>query len=267
MRVFRTTSVRWGEVFREEPVIKANAQAQRRLLDLQGVDTAIAQLAHRAKTLPEHAVLAEMVARRSVLASRLVAADTKVSDLEREQARAESDLQPVTERLARNERRIADGSVGDPKALSSLVEEVAHLKRRIGVLEEAELEVMEALEAAGKERDELRKEIAALEDDVAAVTAKRDQQMQELQTELRAQQAHRASVVPELPADLLALYTKIAAGHGGVGAAELHQRRCLGCRLEINAADLRQFAAAAPDEVLRCEECGRILVRTERSGL
>jgi predicted nucleic acid-binding Zn-ribbon protein len=44
-------------------------------------------------------------------------------------------------------------------------------------------------------------------------------------------------------------------------------RRCTGCQLEVNAADLGTFAAAADDEVLRCEECSRILVRTAQSGL
>jgi predicted nucleic acid-binding Zn-ribbon protein len=59
----------------------------------------------------------------------------------------------------------------------------------------------------------------------------------------------------------------VGASRGGVGAAELRQRRCTGCQLEINAAELREFAAAAEDEVLRCEECGRILIRTVNSGL
>ena len=72
---------------------------------------------------------------------------------------------------------------------------------------------------------------------------------------------------PELPADLLTLYSRIAGSHSGVGAAELVQRRCTGCRLEVNAADLRTFIAAAEDEVLRCEECGRILIRTDQSGI
>ena len=49
--------------------------------------------------------------------------------------------------------------------------------------------------------------------------------------------------------------------------AELRARRCTGCQLDINAADLRVYAAAADDEVLRCEECSRILVRTAQSGL
>ncbi|MGI9007232.1 MAG: zinc ribbon domain-containing protein [Streptosporangiaceae bacterium] len=57
------------------------------------------------------------------------------------------------------------------------------------------------------------------------------------------------------------------AQHGGVGAAALHQRRCQGCHLTLNTVDVNTIRAAPPDEVLRCEECRRILVRTPDSGL
>ena len=66
---------------------------------------------------------------------------------------------------------------------------------------------------------------------------------------------------------VLTIYDKLGATHGGVAAAELRHRRCTGCSLELNSADLRAFAAAPADEVLRCEECGRILVRGPESGL
>ena len=70
-----------------------------------------------------------------------------------------------------------------------------------------------------------------------------------------------------MPADLLTLYTRIGASKGGVGAAALVHRSCTGCQLQVNANELREYATTAPEEVLRCEECGRILVRTAESGL
>ena len=208
-----------------------------------------------------------MQAERNRLASELVGADTLVSDLERDQDRAESELEPVRQRLTRNQHRIADGSIADPKALSSLVEEVQHLERRISTLEEAELEVMEQLESATADRERLRQEAGELDGRIAALEAKRQVQLRELAAELADRQGVRAQEAPAIPGPLLALYDKIRAGHGGVGAAELRRRRCTGCQLDINAADLRGFAAAPADEVLRCEECGRILVRTGESGL
>ena len=122
--------------------IRADKSAQLRLLDLQTVDTTLAQLNHRRQVLPQHAMISKLRAERAALASDLVAADTRVSDLEMEQAKAETDLEPVRQRLSRNQTRIANGAVADPKALSSMVEEVDHLKKRISDLEDAELEVM-----------------------------------------------------------------------------------------------------------------------------
>ncbi len=247
--------------------IRADNGAQLRLLDLQTVDTKLAQLGHRRQTLPEHGVIAKLQTRRSALASDLIAAETTISDLELEQTKAETDLEPVRERLSRNEVRIANGTVPDPKALSSMVDEVSHLKKRISDLEDAELDVMEQLEAAVTDRETLRGRIAQVDNDLVETIAERDRQLAALDDEMGGLRAERAGLSPLIPPDLLTLYDRIGASHGGVGAAELRQRRCTGCQLEINAADLRAFSAAPEDEVLRCEECGRILIRTSQSGL
>lgn len=246
--------------------IKAERGVQLQLLDVQAIDTALSQLDHRRKTLPEHAVIAKLRADRAALSSDLVASDTAVSDLELDQARAERDLEPVRERLVRNQQRIADGSV-ESKALGSMVDEVEHLKKRIGDLEDAELEIMEQLETEVAGRAKLQGRLAGLDEELTGLSAKRDQQLAELDHDAAERRTARGELTPQLPAPLLALYEKIGASHSGVGAAELRQRRCTGCRLEVNAADLRVFAAAPVDEVLRCEECGRILVRTDQSGL
>ncbi len=250
-----------------ELAIKADPADQRRLLDLQAVDTALAQLAHRRRTLPELLEIQRLHSSLTSLASDLVGADTVVSDLEREQRRAENDLEPVRERLSRNQHRVADGTIADPRALNSMIEEIDHLKRRIDNLEDAELEVMEQLETATEGRDRLRMEAAEIDSQLGVLSAKRDRQLRELELEMADRQTVREGIVPLLPGPLVTLYDKIGGTHAGIGAAELRARRCTGCRLELNSADLRAFAAAPPDEVLRCEECGRILVRTPESGL
>jgi uncharacterized protein len=247
--------------------IKADPGSQQRLLELQAIDSALAQFQHRRRILPEHAELARLRAEQQSTASDLVAADTAVSDLELEQTKAEADLEPVRERLARNQRRIADGSIPDAKALASMVAEIDHLRKRIGDLEDAELEVMEQLETAVGTRERLRARAVELEDALIRTAARRDEQLAALDTEIARRRADRGLIAPGIDPTLLGLYDKVAASHGGVGAAELRTRRCTGCQLEVNAADLGRFAAAADDEVLRCEECSRILVRTAQSGL
>ena len=247
--------------------IKADRGAQLRLLDLQAIDSALAQLEHRRRRLPEHSEINELMARKAAASADLVAAETAVSDLEREQERAELDLEPVRERLNRNQTRIADGTVPDPKALSSMVEEVAHLQRRIRDLEDAELEIMEQLESAAASHQRLEAQIAELNGNLAEAMDRRDQAVAAIDAQITEQRAERQQLAPLIPGDLIALYDKISASHNGVGAGELRRGRCSGCQLEVNAADLSRFAAAPDDEVLRCEECSRILIRTASSGL
>ena len=173
--------------------IKADPGSQQRLLDLQAVDSALAQLHHRRRTLPEHAELARLRAEQQSNASDLVAADTAVSDLELEQTKAESDLEPVRERLSRNQRRIADGSVPDAKALASMVAEVDHLKKRIGDLEDAELEVMEQLESAVAARQRLRARAVELDDCPGGDhRRRRDEQLAALDAEIAQRRTERA---------------------------------------------------------------------------
>jgi predicted nucleic acid-binding Zn-ribbon protein len=251
----------------EGRIIKADHAIQLRLLDLQTVDTTIAQLRHRRANLPEKAQLDAAQQQRSAAAEELVEAETRVSDLELAQKQAETDLEPVRERRRRNQQRVDDGSVADAKALSGLVEEIQHLDRRIGDLEDAELEVMEQLETAVATRDERAARDAELGTKVDELSARCGELIAGIDREIEDQTTHRNGIATDIPEALLASYDKSAAAHGGVGAAELRNRRCTGCQLEVNAADLRTFAAAADDEVLRCEECGRILIRTVNSVL
>ena len=60
---------------------------------------------------------------------------------------------------------------------------------------------------------------------------------------------------------LLDLYEKIRGASGGVAAAALVGNKCNGCNLAINAVEMERIKSLAKDELLRCEECRRILVR------
>ena len=243
--------------------MKADPGAQRRLLELQAVDTAIGQLDHRVKMLPEHALLAERQTRRQALGQELVAADTALSDATAAQTKAEADLAPVRERLARDERTVDGGTLTDPKTIRSMIDEITHLKTRISNLEDEELELMEAVEAAQAERARIMAARTAIEDEMRALIAKRDAAVGDLQADLADRRSVRVSLLTEIPGPLVDAYEKVRSRSSGVGAAALQGRRCSGCGLEANPSDYEKYLAAAADEVLRCEECDRILVRTE----
>lgn len=248
------------------PDIKADPVVQERLLELQATDVHLLQLQRRRTTLPELAEAAQLKKRCDEVNDELVAAQTVVSDLQLAQERAERDLSPVRERLTREQHRIDSGSVSDPQVLADLIAETNRLVKRISDLEDAELEIMEQAETAEQVRARLSTERNEVSNELAAVVNRGRGIVSQIDADVSTYRAQRAGIVSQLPAELVALYDKIAAQHR-TGVATLVQRRCQGCQLEANAADLRAYAAAPADEVLRCEECGRILIRTKESGL
>jgi uncharacterized protein len=246
--------------------LKADPTAQLRLIDLQALDAALARGEHRRRTLPELATIAAAQARQSELRGEVVRAETTVTDLDRELRRMEGDVEQVRTRAARDQQRMQSGSV-PAKELESLQHEVESLARRQSDLEDAELEVMERREEAEGALAGLRDSAAQVAAELAAATEARDKAYAEIDEAAGRDTASRTELAAELPADLIALYDRIRASSGGVGAAVLRQRRCEGCRLEIAGSELREIRAAAPDDVVRCENCRRILVRTAESGL
>jgi predicted nucleic acid-binding Zn-ribbon protein len=236
------------------------------LLDLQGLDTRLDQIAHRKATLPELAQLRVLDAELSVLNDDLVRARTALQDVQREITKADTDVQLVRERTTRNQARM-DAGQGTAKDMQALQHEVDSLARRQSALEDVELEVMERAEGLAAEVSRLEAasiEMTARADGLKAV---RDKAVSELDAEVEQIVRSRADVVAGVGDELVALYEKIRASSGGIGAAALRHRRCEGCNLELNQVDINRFTAAAPDEVLRCEECRRILIRTAESGI
>ena len=250
-----------------EPALNADPAAQVRLLDLQADDTRLSQIAHRRRTLPEAQSLAELDGRIQRNADELVAAETIASDLDLELRRAEADVEQVRDRATRDQQLLDSGSIGDPKQLQAIQHELESIARRQSDLEDVELEIMERVEGAQAAVAHLQGERDQLQTERAIIAEAVDRLMAELDAEQAAVEADRADVAKQLPSDLLGLYEKIRADHGGVGAAHLHRGSCQGCRLELPPNELERIRAAAAEEVVRCEECRRILVRTAESGL
>ena len=246
--------------------MKADPFVQLRLLDLQALDTALDRLAHRRKTLPE---MAEIDRLDGLVAGRrddVILAETAVGDLQRELDKAEADIEQVRVRKARDEERLASGAITASKQLEELQHEVATLVKRQSDLEDAELEVMQRMEDAQKTLDGLLAERTAQETARAAAVIARDASWADIDGERATTAEQRAAVAAEIPADLLALYDKIRAAEGGIGAGAVERGRCSACRLDLMQNEKAEYRAAPVDELLR-HECRRIIVRTAESGL
>ncbi len=247
--------------------MKADPFAQLRLLDLQALDSALARLAHRRRTLPELTEIERLG--RLVEGSRddVVRAETEAGDLARQTKKFEDEIAQVRTRKARNDERMSSGAITQSKQLADLQHENVSLQRRQGELEDRELEVMEQAEAVQEVLDRLLAERAGRLAAQEQAGSARDAAWADIDAEAARSTQERAEVAAEIPPDLLALYDTIRAAEGGVGAAEITRGRCGGCRLDLMGNEKAEIRAAAPDDVLRHEECTRIMVRTAESGL
>lgn len=247
--------------------MKASPEAQLRLLELADLDAALARLEHRRRTLPETAEIDRLTASAAEAKDAITLAETELADLSREQSRSERDVEQVRTRIDRDTERLDGGKVSSAKELESLQSEVASLRKRQGDLEEIVLELMERVEAAQARRDEAASRADAVASELTAVTERRDAALREIGDETAKVSQSRDGVAGGVPDDLLALYDKLRAQLGGTGAAMLRRGRCEGCHESLSTAELGEIRAAAPDEVIRHDECRRILVRTAESGL
>ncbi|GAA1088180.1 zinc ribbon domain-containing protein [Nocardiopsis metallicus] len=247
--------------------MKAEPAAQARLLDLQELDTQLERLDHRLRSLTEIAEAAQLKERVDAIDAELITAQTKASDVERHQRKAESDVDQVRSRADRDAKRLESGQITNAKELQNLQSEIESLGRRQAELEEVVLEVMEQAEGLSAEVARLTEEREAAVAKFTEVTARRDTAAAEIQWDRTRVAQDRERVSAEIPADLLALYDKLRAQYDGVAAAPLRYGRCNGCKLALSTVELNEIRATAADQIVRCEDCRRILVRTEESGL
>ena len=246
--------------------MKADPQAQRRLLDLQEIDTTLAQLAHRRKNLPELAELDKLARAISAQSDERVRAQVDVDDLDRDIAKQEREVDVVRQRLAKDRQRLDEGRL-PARELTAIEHEVGALQRRQSDLEDVEIELMERREQAQAALDGVEASLQAAGRDRDEMERAKEDKLSEIAREEEWKASARKPLVADLPADLVALYEKIRESSGGLGAALVRHGRCGGCRIELAGADRARVKSAAPDEVVRCEECRRIMVRTPESGL
>ncbi len=202
----------------------------------------------------------------SALDTQIVNARTAADDVQRELTKSEQDVQLVRDRAARNQARL-DAGQGSAKDMQALQHELTSLARRQAELEDIEIEVMERAESLSTQVTELDAKRADLGERVAQLEVERDQARSKLDAEEATVGAGRPDIVAGVGEELFTLYEKIRATSGGIAAAEIRQRRCGGCQLELNNVDIDRIRRSAEDEVVRCEECRRIMIRTGESGL
>jgi predicted nucleic acid-binding Zn-ribbon protein len=233
------------------------------LLALQDLDTAISQLEHRIDAMPERASLREVEQALDSLTTRAGVIDAEREVLGLRLSELERELEASIQRKEAIERRMLQAGL-PPRDLQAMDAEVRHLVQRRMDLEDQQLMVMEDQEPLEDELtrmqgDRERLGEAAMELGVAIKATETA-----IGAEISAMGLTRGVRAGELPADLLTRYEALRVRMGGTGAARLVGNHCDGCHLELPSVEVERIRRLPLDEVVTCEQCGRILVRTIR---
>jgi hypothetical protein len=240
--------------------VKSSAEEQRNLIELQDLDLQLARLDHQTKTLPVLKELAQATEAFESHDALAIASATEKSDIEVELRRSESDVEQVAARISKDQQFVDSGQAS-AKDLQNLLGELQSLNRRKQELEEVELEIMVRIDEAETRRKHHESERARFAVEVERLTRERDLALGEIDTKRSEISRDRDAKAATISKELLELYLKIKDSNGGVGAARLKDGQCEGCHLGINAVELTRIKSLADDELVRCEECRRILVR------
>jgi hypothetical protein len=240
--------------------MKASISDQRSILDIQNFDFTTSTLKNKASNLPEIAQISSLTIKQNNARDLRIAAETELSDVKRELARAEGDVEQIVTRITRDETRLSSGQ-GAAKELEQLQHELGTLTARRSELEEVELDVMMRVDGIKERIETLKNEEAAIALEIANLEIAKENALTVIGSDIAAIDEDRKRTVASINPELLALYEKIKAGNNGTGAAALVGNQCKGCHLTLNTVELQRISGLPEDELVRCEECRCILVR------
>lgn len=241
--------------------MKASKQDQLGLIELQRLDSHIQNLQLKLKSLPEVEQLAAITSRIEAGKEILKVAELELGDVEVELKRSEIEVEQVAERIKKDENRLNSGQ-GSPKELEQMQHEIGTLAKRKADLEDGELEIMIRFDAAKAKVETLKSDEAGLRQLEVELKARHEAASKSLNDEIASELSKRNDHSPKIDKALIDLYEKIRSSSGGIGAAQLVGNTCDGCHLSITPIELEKIKSQPEDEVVRCEECRRILVRS-----
>lgn len=232
-----------------------------RLLAIQEEDTAVDQLVHRRDHLPERAALDEHEGVVATVLAERTSREERREELAGTIARLQSDVAALEARIAEVTRTMHSGAVTVPRELQALQHEQESLRRRQDHLETEELEIMEELDPLTEEVTGLDARLEVLGREGERLADALLQAEADLEEELTAVTGRRSSAAEGVEVELLATYEDLRVELGGIAVARLVGSVCGGCHLGLSAVEVDRIKKQPPDALVRCDECGRLLVR------
>jgi predicted nucleic acid-binding Zn-ribbon protein len=238
------------------------------LLELQRIDSAGDGLRREREALPERAALAANQATLERLAAEREATREALAALGREERRVETEIAAIREQAREVETLLYSGTVRASSELSGIQAKLASLRGQQAALEDEELAILEkaeALEAQAARLDQERSETEGRRRDLASGLAAGEERIDGLLAEVARERGTQRAMVP---AAWLTAYERLRSSPrlGGVVTATLEGDYCGACRTSLPVMHVTRLRAAAPDDVVSCQSCKRVLVAPDAPG-
>jgi uncharacterized protein len=231
------------------------------LLALQDHDTALDQLRHRRETLPERASRQRLLEQGQAIAKERDEVAGRRDVVAEHEAGLETELATSEARIAQIDKRMYSGEVSASRDLQAMADEIERLKAFCSKLEDRALEALDEREPLDARVAELESQLTGLADEIHELERVIAVAEEEIDTEIGSEQDARDGLAAGIPDPLLDRYEGLRKRLGGTGAAPLNRASCGGCHLTLPATEVDRIKHAAPDELILCDQCGRILVR------
>ncbi len=195
----------------------------------------------------------ELIAARELLQQRADALHVA----QRRQRELEAQVQALDEKIGPLERKLYGGTIGSPKELADLQQDIESIKRRRGALEDETLDAMAASDQTQADLNEARAALETLEAEWRASQTGHREELASLRKQITAAEAERQRRLAGVDPDHLALYETLRRTRGGRAVARIERNVCGGCRISLPVSVQQRIRSAV--SMVRCPSCERIL--------
>ena len=228
-----------------------------KLLILQDRDQKIRQIGLEIKTLPQQRKNLE--AQLAATAASLESLKQRARQLEVDRKKLELDVGTRQSSISRLKTQQYETRKNDE--FSAMGREIERYQQEISGLEDQELELMEQADKLRAEISTAEKMAAAGRDSVNRQLADLEEKSKTLQTQLEQFKSERAQLAQNIEEDVVERYERLFASKGDAAIVAVEHGVCTGCHMKVTTATVVQVKSG--NEIVSCEQCGRILYWAE----
>ena len=227
-----------------------------KLLVLQDRDRKIRTLKNELKVAPLERVESEE--RLATATKQLDAVKLKAKEIEVERKKLEIEAQSKRDSIAKFQTQKFQTRKNEE--FQAFNNEITRYEGEIRTVEDRELELMD-------DAEKMKATVAATEQQTKATKAQVERQLADITakinavaTQLTELETERATLAVGLDEDLLDTFDRLFAGKGEA-VVPLEHETCMGCHMKVTTQTVVKVKGQR--EIVHCEQCGRILYRSE----